>query len=749
MDFLDDIKKETLIICNNSLKIKILNMHKLIPIKFMTMKEFIKKYYFSFDEKAILYLMKKMNIKYEVAKMYLDNLYYIEDKEYDNSKLAMLRDIKKELVNNNLLIYNEDFRRYVKNIDIIIYDRELDNFEKRMFSNLHYKIIKRKFNNYEHTVYEFKTMEEEVEYIAYSICKLIDNGIDVRKIKLTNINKDYYSTIERIFSLFNLKVNIPYTSKLSSYKIVKGFIKKYLDNTLESSLEGIDKNDPIYHELIKVINRYLIYEDKELLIYKLENTSLTSSGYDQGIEIIDYLDYIADDDEYIFMPCFNDGIVPNSYKDIDYITDNLRDYVGLFHIKELNRKLRINILNNIRDIKNLTVTYKLSDTSKSYYPSTLCSELKQEIGETDYGDSYSEVYNKIKLMKAYDNYLKFGVSASNFAVLNSNFKINYQGYKNKYTKINRDSDSLLLSYSSMQLYNKCAFRYYVAKVLKLDIYEENFSAFIGSMVHFVMEECLSKNDIDPDKYIKEFCMDRVFTKKEKFFLDKYKIIIKDLLNHVLEEKEYSLFDKAMYEKKIDINFKDKIIFTGIIDKILYHEENGKTYYALVDYKTGNEEINLKYLKYGLNMQLPIYLYLSKYLEFNNSECVGFYLQKINIKERDYRLVGYSNSDKDILSIIDKDYDNSKVIKGMKTNKDGSFSRYAKVISSDDIEDIKEETKDKIEKTINNILNNEFTINPKVIDDKNIGCDYCKFRDICNMTNRDRVIIKTEGSDMDG
>ena len=122
----------------------------------------------------------------------------------------------------------------------------------------------------------------------------------------------------------------------------------------------------------------------------------------------------------------------------------------------------------------------------------------------------------------------------------------------------------------------------------------------------------------------------------------------------------SLFNKAMYEKKIQVDFGEKIVFKGIIDKILYYENNGQTYYALIDYKTGQDQIDLKYLKYGLNMQLPIYLYLSKRLEFINPVCVGFYLQRINVKERDYRLIGYSNSDKDVLSIIDNNYDNSKI-----------------------------------------------------------------------------------------
>ena len=62
----------------------------------------------------------------------------------------------------------------------------------------------------------------------------------------------------------------------------------------------------------------------------------------------------------------------------------------------------------------------------------------------------------------------------------------------------------------------------------------------------------------------------------------------------------------MYEKKINIDYGNNVIFTGIIDKILYKEDGNNTYVSLIDYKTGNDDISLKYLNYGLNIQLPIY-----------------------------------------------------------------------------------------------------------------------------------------------
>lgn len=751
MDFINNINKETLIICNDSDKNIILNRNKLINIKTMNMKQFVSKYFFDYDEDAVLFIMDKYNVKYDIALVYINNLYYIEDKKYGIKKLDFLVEVKRELDNANLLKYNNLFKEYIKNIDIIVYGIRLGKFFQWVLKDINYKYIGKEYKKYDHKIYYFDTLEEEIEYVAFNICMLIDGGVSVSDIKLTNVDSSYYNTINRIFSLFGLRVNIPFKSLLSSFPYIKEFIEMYKNNDLEYAINNIDKKNKLYDELISVINKYIKYNSKDLIIYKLENTTIDSYKYNNGIEIIDYLDYSCNDNQYIFMVGFNDGIIPNSYKDIDYITDNVKNMINEDMTKDKNMYLREDVLKAIYNIKNLIITYKLRDIKKTFYPSSLCSYFEVIRGEIQDNISYSEVYNKIKLAKSIDDYIKYGYKNNNFDSLYNNFKIDYNSYNNRYTKINRIMDKLTLSYSKMQIYNKCAFRYYLTDILKLDIFEENFSTVIGSMVHYVMEKCLSNNDMDTNKYVSLFLEGRKLSNKEKFFLEKYKVCIGELLDQVLMEYEYGSFDNAMYEKKIDIDYGNNVRFTGIIDKILYKEDNNKTYVALIDYKTGNDDISLKYINYGLNIQLPIYLYLSNYLNFKNVLYSGFYLQKFNITDKDYRLVGYSNSDRDILSVIDNNFDNSKIIKGMKTLKSGAFSSYTKVLSNDDIENIKRITEEKINEVIDNIKNNKFDINPKVDGDKNIGCDFCKFRDICFVKNRDRVEIESVeyGGDMIG
>ena len=116
------------------------------------------------------------------------------------------------------------------------------------------------------------------------------------------------------------------------------------------------------------------------------------------------------------------------------------------------------------------------------------------------------------------------------------------------------------------------------------------------------------------------------------------------------------------------------------------------------------------------------------------------MQKLNIEEKDYRLEGYSNSDKDILSIMDSNYDNSKIIKGLKTIKSGEFYRFSKVLSNEEIDRIKMIVEKKILEVISNIKNNKFDINPKIDSGDNVGCEFCKFSDICFVKKKDGVVM---------
>lgn len=790
---MEKLKNNTIVITSYENKVNILKeinkKDKLINIKFLTKEELLKKYYFSYDEKTIYYLMNKYGYKYEVAKLYLDNLYYISNKDYNYKKLEDLKQLKQELKDNDLLYFDELFIKSLKDKEIVFYNYNyFSKLEKSMISDLkdyaNVIVLNPKANNYTHTVYSFDTIFEEVEYVAKSILSLVDQGIPLDRIKLTNINSDYYDITRRIFSMYNLKTSFK-DNCLISTNIANLFLKSTL--SFEDAIENLSqkyKNNPVLEQLINIVNKYIYFDNKqiakEMIIYQLKNTYLKDSKYQNTVEVIDYLTYPISEDMHVFMMSFNSGCIPIIYKDEDYISDNIKKGLLLDQTNDKNKLVRETTINIIKSIKNLYITYKTSTPFSFFYPSNLISDLNynEEKGKIDYKTSYSPLADKTKLASCLNKYFKTKQIEDPLKLLYSNYPSSfYNTYSNTFKGINRESfkeykPAFNLSYSSMDVFYKCPFRYYLNEVLKLNIYEDNFSAYIGSMFHYVLEKSL-KQSSDIDTLINDFIKenDRILTKKETFFINKFRPDVKFAYDTIIKQLSTSNLKEMCFEKKVEVIKKGAfdIIFKGYIDKIMYEIKDGKTIASIIDYKTYDADIDLGYVPYGLSMQLPVYLYLARNSkEFKDATFAGFYLQQIlnpkvsidpvksvqTLKEEKFKLSGYSNSDMDILYRFDNDFENSSTIKSMKITKTGDFHSNAKTLSDLEIDKLVSVTDQKIEEAISNITQCNFDISPKKTEKKLLGCEFCNYKDICFKEKKDEILIKKDkdlsflGGDLD-
>ena len=754
--------KECILLIPNNIKkdiiFKVRRDYYNYNVKFMSLEEFYKKCTFDYDIKSIYYLMKEFNIKYDTALVYLKNIYYINDK-LNNEKMNKLINIKKYLDENNLLIYNKYFINYIKNKKIFIYGYDYINKQYlNILSNYDYEIISTNDKCYKiDKIYHAKDIEDEVLFTANEIIKLIKNGININNIKLIIYN-EYKEIIYRIFSLFKIPINIKNNS-IYSIKCVKDFIDN-LDN-LDCYLEKISDNN-IYNKIINILNRYSFVSDKsevkELIICDLKNTYINNDNI--GIQVIDINDYIKEDD-HIFLLGFNKENIPSIFKDNDYFTDNEKRILNIDTSDELNIKKKIELIKKLFSIKNLTISYKDYDSSGIYSKSDLIEDIAiDDIDNRVYFNS--NIFNKILLTEKLDNLIKYNIKDKDIDLLSSNYEIPYMKYDNSYKFIDKNKlynyldNKLILSYTSFENYNKCKFKYYLNNILKINIINDDFAIIIGNVCHYVLSN-IDKDDFDVYKYFDEYIVkEREFTDRELFFLNNIKEELIFIANTIKKQFTYTTFDKNMYEKKVYVN-KDKNIkvsFMGVIDKVLYKEEDLNTYLVVIDYKTGNTDIKMDNMQYGIGMQLPIYLYLSSNMEFKNIKVVGFYLQKLlnntldNTKEYDeareanLKLEGYSVSNENSLSKFDTTYENSKYIKSLKKSSKG-FYAYSKVLSEEDMDILIDRTDKLIDKTIDMILEADFSINPKIINGNNVSCNYCEYRDICYLREKDFIYINKE------
>ena len=404
---------------------------------------------------------------------------------------------------------------------------------------------------------------------------------------------------------------------------------------------------------------------------------------------------------------------------------------------------------------------KLSYKEKSFFEVFLkvfnLNELN--IKETHYQKnrliSYSETCDQYDLLKAFDSSYQENQS-EDLDILYSNQSIKYMTYDHSYKPISSQkiqqyiiNKKINLSFSAIDNYYKCGFKYYLSNLLKIEEYTTNISAEIGNFFHYIFEKSFDK-DFDFDLlYDEEF--NKIDNFELKAHLNRNKQMMKDILLINQQRFNECSLKKIETEKEFKIALNHPTIstfFVGRIDLLMSQQIANKTYVSIIDYKTYSPNLNLDYIHYGLSMQLPIYAYLiQNSLEYSNVEFCGFYFQPILPTNMPYgsnynqelinqtKLIGYSNSSLVTLSYFDPHYSNSTFIKSMKYE-NNKFGNYAKVLSNQEIEAYIDLTKTQIELAFLDISEGKFDINPKLLKGKNLSCDNCHFKDICFMTNND-------------
>ncbi|MBR4262647.1 MAG: PD-(D/E)XK nuclease family protein [Bacilli bacterium] len=767
--------KTKLIIAPNYIKKRLLkekeNSNEINDLKIITREEFIKNVFFDYNEEAILYLMDNYVIRETNAKEIINCMYYIDEVK-NNSKIDTLYNIKNELLNNNLLIINPLYNIFLKDKDIEIIDYKLDNLLKKGLDKYSYTIKENKDKNDNNTVLEFPTIEEEIDYVFHKIGDLITSGIDINKIKIINYSDRYSNVINKLSKFYNIPVSdtgysvystmigIDFLDKLKTSKSFNDaykFISNKYTSESDQSINGIILN--ICNTYNKYLNKYSFKNILELVTNKILNTSI-GINLQNKVELLPFKNYTFND-EYIFLIGFNQGELPTIYKNEDYLEDAEKDLIGMENSTIKNKTAKEEVIDFINKTKYLYMSYPLNHLEEKYYQSNLIAENNIYLAEKEiFTNSYSTLYSKIKLSRYIDDLVKFGINSKELSKYYSNYKIDYSTYNNSFTGIDSDlllkllNNKLVLSYSSINNYNKCQFRYYLENILKINKYEESFQQKIGNLFHYLLSICLDDNfDLDSEwnKYLKQY----ILSPKEEILLIKLKKELSFIINFVKKLHKDTGLTKHMLEQKISI---DKSInnievrFTGIIDKLMYKND----LVALIDYKTGNPDINLGSVIYGIDMQLPIYWYLVVNSNLvKEPKFVGMYLQKVlsteqkideektleEQKENNLKLVGYSSSDIDRVQIFDPTYEDSIYIKSMKLTKDGRFNGYTKIINDEELNTLVDIIDNKINENRDNILKGEFNINPKQIGDDLVGCEYCKYRDICFRKNEDIVSLK--------
>ena len=821
-------KNDSIIICSAGTKRKLLEKNSgkfpLFYATYFDLKSFKEKYYYKISNKAVIEAMNFLNMSYSNAKIISQYIYFVDENrdDYNDKKLIMLKNLKRQLQSKKLLEYNPIFNKLIEGKDIYVFDLFLDNFYKNMLdkiaetNNVFYVSEKDKNRTYDKTkfydfseedeyvfsdnpdvhmdlklikskkrdVLKFKTYDKEVEYVFTQISKLLvdqKNAEKINSIYIWSNSTTYNHMLSRYSDIFGIPVSIRETESIKNHVTYKEFYKHLsLSHSKTEAIRKIEKykNTYEYNALISLLNEfYFLDDDKlcEVIKVEIENVKYEDIKYNNCVKVVSNSEGFKEDD-HVFLIGFDSNTYPKTYKDDDYLPSSYAEICSITTQKEKN-KIELNkAIYTISKINNdnLTMTFSEFSTTKNVISLSSkelnCEEKEYIVEEKTPGTEYHKyipgLLNQLNRASFIDKQIeqnKYIKELNEYKSYNPKF-INFvdkdiENLKEilKDPKVNKPK--LHLSYTSMDEYYKCHFRYYLERVLKIKHDEDRVATKLGNIFHGLLEKNdKEKIDLEVEK---QKILDTTDDIILKYYFNKFWEDFKLIIDFNTKFKDNTKLKGALAESELIVEFSDENVdkkFTGKIDKIIFKkDENGNDYIAIIDYKTGDPSATLDNIVYGLNLQLPSYAYLiskgtfkiedkKEKIIIENPIILGLFLQKIlqkveyklnqtkdptNEKVKNLKLEGYSISDNSLLGMLEPNYADSDYIKNLKFKSESTdFVKDAKLFSSDDIKMIIDIVDTKIKEAFDSILQADFTINPKKIGSLNVSCQYCPYSNIC-------------------
>lgn len=740
-----------IVVTNNKVDyIKMLS--PLTNVKVMSLKEVTDKVFGSYDNEARLYCFLTKHLPLNVIDVYLENLKYITAKVKDDEKISFLYDLKQELIQKKLYYYDQIFLKNIANMEFAFIDMDHSSSLAKLVNYLSSKtkvsINYRDLEEINKEVFEYRSIEDEVNETIYEIMNLLEQGVSLNRIKLMNVNDDYHLILTKVLNDYHLPFIPFFNNSLYATNDVINFIKS-LDNLSLIEATNNIKNIEIKNSVKKIINQYAFLDDidlaKPFIINDLKLIKMNQLKKDIYLETVD-LSYNIRKDDIIFFLNFNNGSAPKISLDNAFLDDQQLSLLGVDTSSE-----RTSIEENkIRAILNKChwVSYKLLSNFASYSPSYMVSKYKIKVIRKKSEPHYkyysldNEIY-RYGLSRDYFNRYKIKDHQYDFLAYNFKKYVTLKDYRYQPIDINVFrkylNNQLQLSYSKLDDYFKCKYMYYLKHILKLESFDNTLATTRGKVYHRLLEEC-NQDNFNYDDIFDDEIKQGLDTNQTRFLIsliDKEFAIVKKYNDDFMKSSmlHHTLMEKEVLIKKIIDNI--DITIKGFIDKIIFNDNE----LILVDYKTGKDtNFDLNLLYYGLNLQLPMYAYyMNEDNQFKHHQIAGLYLQHIyqqyNDKElqnvvdceKKYRLCGYSNEA--LLETI--------------SNEDKKFIKSKNLLSSIEMKAMIKYVSKKVDEALNEILNANFEIDPKMMKGKIDSCEYCPFEDICHNKNNKRIIQKQD------
>lgn len=340
-------------------------------------------------------------------------------------------------------------------------------------------------------------------------------------------------------------------------------------------------------------------------------------------------------------------------------------------------------------------------------------------------------------------------------------------------------NSVYLSASRFEDYQKCPFMYYCKKGLglypprKVDMDRPSR----GTAIHYCLCEFLKdygkekltameRKEIKAavKKYLDEYYEsdavggDYGKTRRFKAAFSRLSDTLTDIMERLRDEFSQNEFVPAGFEYtlrhcdgdeeplKLVTDSGITVYFDGTVDRIDVYEKDGSKYIRVVDYKSGNKEFRFTDLLYGINMQMLLYLFALTDTLHGGKFAGGIPAGALYMPSRDiapklgrndeaadravtetYKMSGAVLDNTDVIEAMEKECGGKFI--PVKQKADGSYTKESKLVTEAEFENLRKFSYSLLAETAESLRNGRVEASP-LAEGKALPCDYCDYSAVC-------------------
>ena len=749
----DDLNEDTL--KNKDLKIIYKHINNLIPNEITTLNKL--KAYTKYHKIENTYYSKNNYNDYQLEII----------KVLENSGVKLLEE-KENKINKVNAYFENNIRSEIEASAQLIVNNKLDNALVIALNDEYFPLIKTIYNRYNidySMIVNDKNQNFTIGFI--SIINLIinkDHKSLINFLSSNPFNLENIFSVSEIIKLFNYDLEellnhqeiilddpLLFQSNIDYYNELKEKAKSDLE-LLKTILRSFNNLDSI--TLIENIFNYLLENNYHPDLNTIKNKLFNNKDLLNNQNIIDTLNNILlQKDSNILNP--NKVVVTKIFKHYYFNNDNVI-ILGATNKNFPNIKKLSGVIDEVY-VENLKYPSK---TIRFNHQLEMYDSIKKGVNINIFYPLSSYAGKAIEPAFSLLNFAKKYNAKNQRYNLVENDKNEYKTYKldaDIAKELFLIDDVLYGSISSLERYNRCPYAYFLQYGLKLYPKElPNYSsAYMGSLVHKVIEEIIDKNinneTFDIDKLINEAFLPLELLNDSKSDITKFILNkqIKKVYKHLESIEKDTYFKPIETEYKFTYNINDNIKLVGYIDRIDAYND----YIRVLDYKSSKQILSESEFKKGLQLQLITYLLVAS--EQLHKKPAGAFYSNLKIQNSSIEYAKATKS-KDFYYVSSKEDIRNEFLKNNKLSGWHFEDTTNLYFSSDYVDGLRIDKNDNLSirgghynfETIIFILNEIYqdiydNISSGIIDclPVNNPCQFCKYQSICQTSTSNNFKAK--------